>query len=482
MISIRWRLTILLCLAVGALFIATGVGVFVAMKSLLGSQFDETLTAKARALITASEIDGGDFEIDLTVQDFAGFGKDGNDYFEIRRTNGKTFLRSPSLIDDEGETGGFAAFPVPDDDRVRIRDGKLGDGRPARFYIARFYPKDDKKGRFQDLYLVVASPTRSMQLQLALLATVLGIAGAAALLLMVPVIRLGLGRGLRPLDRLAADIGRIRTEELHQRLDTARLPAELLPVAESLNDWLGRLEASFDRERRFSSHAAHELRTPLAELKSIAELGATWPEEATAGRCAEMVTVANELEALLDKLSLLARADAGRQPVRREAVDLASTLAAAVSRLEAKAEQRGIRFETRVDGGGIVTDPVLWGTILQNLLGNAVSHAPEGSGIAVEASDGRLAVTNPAPELSAEDLGRLFERFWRKDESHGGHDHSGLGMSIVKACATLLGGECRARLSPRGELTVEVLWPLSPAVPTARNPEARDSDERAIPG
>ncbi len=456
MISIRWRLTILLCLAIGALFIATGVGVFVAMKQLLRSQFDETLTAKARALITASEIDGGDFEIDLTVQDFAGFGKEGTDYFEIRRMNGEIFLRSPSLLDDQGETGDFAQIKKPDSDEAKIKKGKLGDGRLARFYVQRFYPKDDKKDRFQDLYLIVASPTRSMQLQLALLATVLGIAGGAALLLMLPVIRLGLGRGLRPLDKLTDDIGRIRSENLHQRLDTAKLPAELLPVAESLNDWLGRLEASFDRERRFSSHAAHELRTPLAELKSMAELGAMWPEEATTERSAEMVIVANELEALLDKLSLLARADAGRQPVQRETVDLSSTVGAALARLEAKATERQVTFDTRISEGLFVTDPVLWNTIVQNLLGNAVSHAPAGSTVVIEASPQRFAVMNPAPELTAEDLDRLFERFWRKDDSHSGYGHSGLGMSIVKACAVLLGGECEARLSDDGKLKVEV--------------------------
>src|SRR5690606_30267603 len=101
---------------------------------------------------------------------------------------------------------------------------------------------------------------------------------------------------------------------------TGRLPAELVPVATGLNEWLGRLEASFDRERRFSSHAAHELRTPLAELKSMAELGAMFPEEATPERSAEMLAVANELEALLEKLALLARADAGRQPVSPETV------------------------------------------------------------------------------------------------------------------------------------------------------------------
>ena len=460
MISIRWRLTILLCLAIGALFIATGIGVFVAMKELLRSQFDATLTAKARALITASEIDGGDFEIDLTVQDFAGFGKEGDDYFEIRRMNGKLFMSSPSLKADEFDSPGIGySGKMPNDDEPHIKNGKLGSGSLARFYVQRFYPKDDKKKRFQDLYLIVASHRDSMHLQLVLLATVLGVAGAAALLLMVPVIRLGLGRGLRPLNKLAADVGRIHPEKLHQRLDAQKLPAELVPVAERLNEWIGRLEASFDRERRFSSHAAHELRTPLAELKSMAELGATWPEEATSERYAEMVIVANELEALLDKLSLLARADAGRQPVQREAIDLAATVATAISRIEPKAEQRHLRLDSRISEAPFTSDPVLWGTILQNLLGNAVAHAPEGSEVVIEAAPGRLVVSNPAPGLNEEDLERLFERFWRKDASRTGYGHSGLGLSIVKACVALLGGECRATLSPDRRFQVEVTCP-----------------------
>ena len=460
MISIRWRLTILLCLAIGALFIATGIGVFVAMRELLREQFDATLTAKARALITASEIDGGDFEIDLTVQDFAGFGKEGNDYFEIRRMDGKLFMSSPSLKADKFDSPGIGYLEKPPkDDEPHIKNGKLGSGYLARFYVQRFYPKDDKKKRFQDLYLVVASHREGMHLQLVLLATVLGIAGAAALLLMVPVIRMGLGRGLKPLNKLAADVGRIHPEKLHQRLDEQKLPAELVPVAERLNDWIGRLEASFDRERRFSSHAAHELRTPLAELKSMAELGATWPEEATSERCAEMVTVANELEALLEKLSLLARADAGRQPVQREAIDLTATVTTAISRIEAKAEQRGLRLSPRISAGAFTSDPVLWGTILQNLLGNAVAHASEGSDVVIEASPGRLAVSNPAPELNQEDLEHLFERFWRKDDSRSGYGHSGLGLSIVKACVALLGGECRATLSPDHRFRVEVTCP-----------------------
>src|SRR5690606_23213875 len=108
------------------------------------------------------------------------------------------------------------------------------------FYIQRFYPKDDKKRRFQDLYIVVASPVRNLHLQLALLGTVLAVAGGVALLLMVPVIRWGMGIGLRPLDKLSAELKEIRPENLDRRLPADKLPAELVPVAASLNDWLGR--------------------------------------------------------------------------------------------------------------------------------------------------------------------------------------------------------------------------------------------------
>ncbi len=458
MISIRWRLTVLLCLAIGALFVATGLGVFFSMRQLLLAQFDETLTAKARALITASEIDDGDFEIDLTVQDFAGFGpRDGDDFFEIRRLNGRTFLRSPSL--EKGQSLGQVKIPpLP---QAAIKNGKLWDGRPARLYVQRFIPKDDKKERYQDLYLIVASPTRPLQLQLALLATVLAIAGAAALLLMLPIIRLGLGRGLRPLDRLSSEIRQIRPERLDQRLSTGRLPAELLPVAASLNEWLGRLEESFERERRFSSHAAHELRTPLAELKSMAELGAMFPEEATPARSAEMLAVANELETLLEKLALLARADAGRQPVQREPIDLAASIESAIDRSAPKATEKNIRFQSRIEPGPFTTDAVIWSTILQNLLGNAAAHAPADSTVTVEAAPGRLAVSNPAPDLAPLDLDRLFERFWRKDDSRSGYEHSGLGLSIVRACTRILGGNCQAALTPEKTFRVEVTLPAA---------------------
>jgi len=456
MISIRWRLTFLLCATIGALFVATGMGVFFSMRHLLHARFDETLTAKARALITASEVDDGDFEIDLTVQDFAGFGVGGDDYFEIRRAGGGLVLRSPSMRVRGGIFDKFERYSERMGSEPVIFAGQFADGRPARFYVQEVRPKDDEERRFADIYLVAASSTLGMQRELNLLATVLAVAGGAAVLLMIPVIRFGLGRGLRPLDRLSENISRMRPEELHRRVEADRLPAELKPVAAKLNEWLARLEESFGRERRFSAHAAHELRTPLAEIRSMAELGAKWPEEATSGRMAEIVTVCGELEYLLDRLALLARADAGRQPVQLEKLEISALVSATIARYEEKAAGRGLRFLKKIDGGEVSTDPFLWTTIFQNLIANAVSHAPVGADVEIRVSPEIISVTNPAPDLAAEDLPRLFERFWRRDESHTGYEHSGLGLSIVKASAVSLGAECSARLDGRGHLCVEV--------------------------
>ncbi len=458
--SIRSRLTASLCSAIGGLLLIAGMFVFLATQKMLTNQFDETLVAKARAIVTAAEIDDGELEIELALEDFGGFGGSG-DYFEIRRESGKVEMGSPSLVDPAAETEPeIGEIDVPDNFQARIYSGTMADGRRARFFVQRFMPRGGKKKRFlfDDLHLVVASPTRDLDRTVAGLAVVLSIAGVATLLVTVPLVRIALVRGLRPLGDLSHQMQAIGPERLDLRVNEAGLPAELIPVAGGLNAWLARLEESFQRERRFSSHAAHELRTPLAELKMLAESGFRWRDEATPERCGEMLEVIDDLESLLDMLSLLARADAGRQPLQRVEMDLHQALTGALARAGTKAAERGILFVTAVEACTFVSDPDLFSAILGNLIGNAVAHSPEGSSVDVRLATDRLVVKNPAPGLVEEDLPHLFERFWRKDVSRTGYGHSGLGLSIVGSCAALLGGRCEASLTPAGALEMTVRW------------------------
>ena len=106
-----------------------------------------------------------------------------------------------------------------------------------------------------------------------------------------------------------------------------------------------------------------------------------------------------------------------------------------------------------MESKAIVTDPLLWTAILNNLLGNAVSHAPRGAHMLVEASTGCLAVSNEAPDFEAKDLPHLFERFWRKSEARS---EKGC-LAVVAACADRLGARCRATLQ-NCLLRIEIRW------------------------
>lgn len=459
--SLRRDLTITLGIANCAMIVVGGLAIYFLTRSVLREQFDDILTAKATALITATEIDDDEFEIDLTVQDFAGFGSGGQDYFEIRRENGRVLAASPSL---SPSTVKLQKDPdLPQGMNPRMFTGSLGDGRPARFYLQRFVPKDDEDHEHRDLYLIAASPMKTLQDSLLILGIVVAGVGTLVMVAIPPLLLFLLGRGLRPVAHLRDQVRAIPPSRLDMRLDLGGQPEELQPLGASLNEWLGRLEESFERERRFSSHAAHELRTPLAELKMMAEIGATWPDQATPERCAEMIKVTDELEALLEKLSLLARADSGNLPVQIEPVDLEKSISTMVERFSSKAMERGLVIEPVIKEGEFRSDPVLWSAILQNLIGNAVSHAPRGSVIRIEASPEGVTTINPAPDLKKEDLSRLFERFWRKNQSHRGESHSGLGLSIIRACVGLLGGASNLSLGEGNELRVEIQWPKTRA-------------------
>ncbi len=453
--SIRRRLAVQLSIAIAVLFLAAGTAVSLFMKEALYDRLDAGLTARARALEDATEVDDDEFELDSSTLDPAGSGP-GRDFHQIRRISG-----GPPLVGSDARTLP-GSLPIPPEDGTPLMADSTLDGKPARFFLKRFRPENDGDRLFQDLYVVTGAPLGELQDQLGLLHTIILAAGAAAILATVFIVGSGVTRGLSPLGRLSEDLRGIRADQLDQRLETSHLPAELMPVGESLNAWLQRLEESFDRERRFSSHAAHELRTPLAELRAMAELGAMFPEEATQEKFREMLAVSEELSVLLERLSLLARAEAGRQPASRAPVDLEAAVATALGRLSAKAEERGIRFDKTIDPAPFESDPVLWGTLLQNLAGNAVSHAPAGSLVTITAGPGTITVTNPAPDLSREDLDRMFEKFWRKDAAHTGSEHSGLGLSIVQAIARMLGGGCSATISPDQMLTITVTAPGGP--------------------
>lgn len=269
-------------------------------------------------------------------------------------------------------------------------------------------------------------------------ATVIGIVTATVVSLAVAA------RIARPIGALAAAARRVAGGHYAERVP-ADEPGELGELATSFNDMAGSLEATERRRLQLVGDVAHELRTPLTTLDGYLEGledGVIEPTEAT-WRLLRAET--GRLTRLVDDLSELWRAEASRLPLTLAALDLTGVVAEVVERLRPLAASRDVAIELlpgRVTARG---DRDRVAQIVANYLANALRHAPDGSTILVAASEtdgrARLAVSDSGPGLAADQLEAVFERFYRVDAARsraaGG---SGIGLAIVRALATAMGG------------------------------------------
>jgi len=282
------------------------------------------------------------------------------------------------------------------------------------------------------------------------LATVLLLVGASMAAITVLVVSVVVRRGLQPLAQLAERAGMIDAASLQLRFPMEQLPAELLPIAGRLNELLARLEAAFERERQFSADVAHELRTPIAELRSLTEVALRWPDDAAATKrtLQEALAIALQMESVVTRLLALARCEAGQMAVRREPVAVAALVAELWEPLAEPARQKNLIVTIGVPAEAQwEADPALLRGILANLLANAVEYCPAGGSVEVRFDGNELRVANATDNLSESDLPHLFARFWRKDPARSSGTHCGLGLALARAFARAMECDLKASLS-----------------------------------
>ena len=444
--TIRQQLTRKMLLTVGLLIGTGGLGVYLCARTALLAQFDAALCAKAQAITTLTERKGSSLEIDFSDEHMPGFEAGGGDFFELWQADGKPVERSRSLRS--------AHLP--------LRHGSLeaplawnltlSNGQPGRAVGLEFRPQnadDQARDAAPAAILVVASLRRDLDRTLATLQLVLVGSGVLLLVATALVVPRVLRRELTPLQQLAGQAARIDAASLSARFPTNGLPAELAPICARLNELLARLEDSFERERRFSSDVAHEFRTPVAELRSLAELAIKLPDTRGADADHEVLAVALHLESMLTQLLALARGERAELLVKHERVVFAPLVQSVCELFQAKATARQLALNCRVPAAAAAdTDPALLRSILTNLVDNAVEYAPPDGTVDVEVStdDGgvKLCVINTVEKLNESDLPHLFERFWRKDAARSTDGHAGLGLSLARVFAQALGCELTA--------------------------------------
>jgi signal transduction histidine kinase len=457
MISLRRNLTRSL---LGVIVVLVALGLFVvymAARYAVTDQFDVALRAKAQAIETLTQSVPGGATVGFTDRFFRGFDdKRPEDFFELWDEHGRSLARSESLKGDHLPlrsgllpAGHFWAMDLP-------------HGRRGRALGLTFVPRlAERMASEPVLTLIVATDRDPLDDNLELLiylSTGCGAGLIGAILLVVPFV---LRRGLVPLDQLGEQAAAIDSTSLSARFSMEELPEELRPIAGRLNDLLSRIELSFDRERRFTADLAHELRTPLSELRSAAECALKWPDTRDAAVDRETLAIALQMEGMVGHMLSLARTEQGQLKVTSQPIDFGSLVASRWERLAAKARDLGLSAELHLQEGTravtVSADPTLARAVVDNLLENAVEYTPRGGKIEITVMDGSCQVANPAGELDAEDLPRLFERFWRKEVSRTGGLHVGLGLPLSRAFAEAMGWTLTARKAG-DQLEMNVKW------------------------
>jgi two-component system, OmpR family, sensor histidine kinase QseC len=241
-------------------------------------------------------------------------------------------------------------------------------------------------------------------------------------------------RGLKPVAHLAEAMRGIGPDAPGRRLGETNVP-ELQPLIARFNEVLARMEQGLTRERQFASGVAHELRTPLAELRTLIEVELRYPS----GRdshvlFAEIGTIGMEMERVVGALLLLTRIEAGIEQVQRQSVDIAAITRKLLERYRGEMETRNLELDAGIDDGvAWAADGALLEVLFGNLLGNAVAYAPVGTRISLRCRAEAWWVNNDAPELAVADVALMGQRFWRKGKDAG--VHSGLGLALAAAAA-----------------------------------------------
>lgn len=340
--------------------------------------------------------------------------------------------------------------PFVDEDRSRGRP----PGRPAgRMGREGGGPAPNR----EYLDVIVAKSRRRVDETLKLVLGGIAAAGLGAALASMLLMRLALASGLRPLYSLGEQTAAIDAGSLDHRFGTDGLPAELRPIGARLNELMARLQQGFERERRFGADLAHELRTPVAELRSMAEVAMKWPDQVSAENYGDLLNIASRMQGTIENLLRLARLENSAASPEASPVALLPLLEEAWKPFASLAARRKLKLRFAVPTGVAVnTDAEMLRTIVSNLFSNAAEYAREDSEIVAESGGGAtLAVENDAPGLDEVDLPHLFERLWRLDRSRTSGSHSGLGLALAKACAEALGFKIEARLKA-GRLRIEL--------------------------
>ncbi|MFN3397700.1 MAG: ATP-binding protein [Sulfurimicrobium sp.] len=440
--SLRAKLLLLLLGAVAVTWLAIALFTYFDTRHEIDEIFDAQLAQSAKVLLAqatheireqqgvhggvAAEIKTGDHKYERELA------------FQVWDNKGHLLMRSsgaPERSLSPAYAASSRAGEIRHHDRMRESRGRFDDSMIDGQSWRVFSHWDE-----EEEVLVQVGEHREVRQELAA-----GVAGrllgplAVGLPVLGVLLWVALGRGLAPLRKVNAEV-EARDPGYLAPLASQGAPAEIAPLVNSLNRLLARLRDALENERRFTADAAHELRTPLAALKTQAQV-ALRAEQAGQRRTAleNLVLGTDRATHLVEQLLTLARLDpAAESKAIAGHCDLAALARRTLADLMPGALAKHIELElTGAESAPVTGNSAMLGILLRNLVDNAILYSPPGGRVVVSVEAGRLKVTDSGPGIPAEERQRVFDRFYRVL----GHEvpGSGLGLSIVRRIADLHG-------------------------------------------
>lgn len=359
------------------------------------------------------------------------------------------------------QLAGEAALPAPTPEPaasvryyalVQFEDGQF-QGRPVRLaHLTHVLEDEQDKPHILKISVAETLETRQQMVQLQLRETLVSqtlLLLAAALLVIA-----GVQHGIRPLETFRQRLAERSDDDLSP-IPPPDLPRELRPLVGTLNSYLTRLGRLINIRKRFLDNAAHQLRTPLAVLKTQLALADREPSALAAAR-----KTTDEAVRLTEQLLAMTRAEhAGEIPASTAAsVDLVDLARQVIHEYLPRALQRGddLGFETRVDRCEVPGTAALLHEALGNLIDNALHHTPAGTRVTVRVGPRWVEVEDTGPGIAPEHQAHVFERFYRG--APASVRGSGLGLAIVREIAQQYGAQVSLRSTPGMGTIFRLAW------------------------
>jgi signal transduction histidine kinase len=454
--TIRFRLTVWMIVVVFVLVVVAMFGVRQIYRARLMNKFDQDLNADIEPV--SREIrqyfpDWRRLELQL-------------DEIEKAHPLEKWFAE---IYDENGRMVAAGGFKPPLPRFSKDESMQPHDVVPYRLIVARL-----EEAGLPVLYLRIGGARQPLEDDLSALDQTMMLR-SIAILLLAPLGGYILAlRATRPIAWIIAAANRLQPSHLHERLPIRGTGDELDQLSQTINGLLDRIADYIDRNREFVAHAAHELRSPLAAIRSSVEVALNRPRtpEEYATLLGEVMEECQYLSNLVNRLLILAEGDAGRVGTRHQAARLDKIIRESVDMFEAVAEMQHVRLRAASLASAVVPgDEFHLRQVVRNLIDNAVKFSPHGGTVTITLrvdGDNRRAVLTVQDQgvgIPVADVPHIFERFYRGDKARQrelGRTSSGLGLSICQTIVQALEGTITVASRVGQGSTFTVTLPLAP--------------------